>query len=73
MVPGKPESFFEIGYILLGRKSIFMICSIIIFNSVIGTTPVLILAAKTCSEFFVNLLTAFDVDPSSEFYKIMER
>ena len=56
MVPGKPESFFEIGYILLGRKSIFMICVIIIFNSIVGSTPLLILAAQTFSEFFGNLL-----------------
>jgi amino acid permease len=73
MVPGKPESFFEIGYILLGRKSIFMICVIIVFNSIIGTTPVLILAAKTFSQFFENILMASGSNPESKFYKIMIR
>lgn len=73
MVPGKPESFFEIGYILLGRKSIFMICIIIVFNSIIGSAPILILAAKTFAEFFTNILLASGVSSESNFYKIMEK
>ena len=32
-LPGKPESLFEIGYILFKRSSIFFICAIIILNS----------------------------------------
>tara|TARA_B110000285_G_C15001531_1_gene551665 strand:- start:530 stop:1120 length:591 start_codon:yes stop_codon:yes gene_type:complete len=32
-LPGKPESMFEMGYIIFKRNSIFFICSIIILNS----------------------------------------
>lgn len=34
IIPGKPESLFEIGFTLFGRRSIFFICGIIMFNSV---------------------------------------
>ena len=33
LIPGKPESLFEIGYVLFKRPSIFGVCGIIIFNS----------------------------------------
>ena len=33
LVPGKPDSLYEIGYILMGRTSIFVIASVIIINS----------------------------------------
>ena len=33
LTPGKPESLYEIGYILYGRFSIFMISSILVFNA----------------------------------------
>lgn len=31
LIPGKPESYYEIGYLLLGRKSIFYISSMVFF------------------------------------------
>lgn len=33
LIPGSPESLFEIGFILFKRRSIFFVCFIIIFNS----------------------------------------
>jgi amino acid permease len=33
LTPGKPESLFELGYILMKRKSIFLISSILVVNS----------------------------------------
>lgn len=33
LIPGNPDSLFEIGYILFKRPSIFFICFIIVFNS----------------------------------------
>ena len=33
IVPGKPESLYEIGFMLYGRKSIFMLGSILVINS----------------------------------------
>ena len=33
MLPGQPESLFEIGFVLFNRRSIFLISTIIIFNS----------------------------------------
>jgi amino acid permease len=34
MIPGKPESYYEIGYMVLGRKMIFFLSFIIWFNCV---------------------------------------
>ena len=39
--PGMPESFFEIGYILFGRKSIFLICGLMVPNSFATTIGLL--------------------------------
>lgn len=39
--PGLPESFFEIGYILFGRKSIFIICGLMVPNSFASTIGLL--------------------------------
>ena len=33
LTPGKPESLYELGYILFGRQSIFMISAILVFNA----------------------------------------
>ncbi len=33
LVPDKPDSLYEIGYMILGRKSIFVLASIFIINS----------------------------------------
>lgn len=33
LTPGKPESLYELGYILLKRSSIFMISAILVINS----------------------------------------
>ena len=33
LLPGKPESIFEIGYILFERKSIFVISVVLVLNS----------------------------------------
>ena len=32
-IPGKPESLYEVGYMLLKRSSIFLISSVLLFNS----------------------------------------
>ena len=33
LVMGKPESLYELGYVILGRQSIFMISSILVLNA----------------------------------------
>jgi len=33
LTPGKPESLYELGFILYGRSSIFVISSILVFNA----------------------------------------
>ena len=33
LIPGKPESLYEIGYMLMKRKSIFIISSVLTLNS----------------------------------------
>ena len=33
IVPDKPDSLYEIGYMIMGRKSIFILASILIINS----------------------------------------
>ena len=33
LVPDKPESLYELGYMILGRGSIFFLCSIFLINS----------------------------------------
>ena len=47
LIPGQPESMFEIGYYLLGRKSIFIISIVIFLNSFGVCIAMFILVGKT--------------------------
>ena len=55
MLPGQPESMFEIGFILFKRNSIFLICTIIIFNSFGLMLIYFILFGDTLSGLVKNL------------------
>ena len=54
-LPGKPESLFEIGYIIFKRNSIFLICSIIILNSFGLMLVYFIVFGDTLSSVVMNL------------------
>ena len=62
-LPGKPESFFEIGYLLFERRSIFGICFIIWFNSFGLMMIYFILFSQTMKQ----LVRDFGVDHDSVF------
>ena len=48
MIPGKPESIFEIGYMLFKRRSIFVLC-IVLWALAVGMTMVyFIIFGNTC-------------------------
>jgi len=49
-LPGKPESFFEMGYLLFERRSIFVICFVVWFNSFGLMLIYFILFAQTMQE-----------------------
>lgn len=55
-LPGKPESFFEIGYLLWKRASIFVICSIMTVNSFGIMLIYLILFGDTMSSVMRSIL-----------------
>jgi len=47
LIPGKPESLYEIGYILFQRKAIFMISGILVLNSLGMVMVYFIIFGKT--------------------------
>ena len=55
LIPGKPESLFEIGFVLFGRGSIFLICGIIMFNSVGLMLVYLILFGGNFATLMINV------------------
>ena len=57
LIPGKPESMFEIGYYVLGRTSVFLI-SIVIFLTSFGICIVMfILVGKTMASLTKDIFT----------------
>ena len=55
MLPGKPESLFEIGFWLFKRPSIFFISVILLINSIGLVTVYLIVYATTMESIFNDL------------------
>ena len=53
--PGMPESFFEIGYILFGRKSIFIICGLMVPNSFATTIGLMQMAGQTSASLMKDI------------------
>lgn len=65
LIPGSPESLFEIGFILFKRSSIFFVCFIIIFNSLGLMLIYFIVFGDTMSSVLCDLST--HITPSDFF------
>ena len=55
LLPGKPESFFEMGYIMFGRKSIFIICCFMVPNSFGMTIALMQMGGTTLQHLMKDL------------------
>ena len=62
LLPGAPESLFEIGFILFKRSSIFYVCTIIILNSSGLMLIYFIVFGDTLSSLMKNLNDSIDED-----------
>jgi amino acid permease len=56
LIPDKPESLFEIGYMVMGRKSIFMIAGIQIINAFGLMMIYFIVFGDTTGQLIANIL-----------------
>jgi amino acid permease len=55
LIPGQPESMYEIGYILFKRSSIFMISAVLMLNSFGSMLVYFIVFGDTLSSLMINL------------------
>lgn len=55
LIPGKPESMYEIGYMILERKSIFIISGIILLNMIGIVTVYFLIIGNTCASLFADI------------------
>ncbi len=62
MLPGKPESLYEIGYILQARTSIFIISSILAFNALGLCMVYFIVFGSTVKSIAEDLIGAYEED-----------
>ena len=60
LIPGKPESLYEIGYMLMRRPSIFLISSILFLNSLGLVMVYFIVYGKTIVSVMKDLTTLSD-------------
>mmetsp|Transcript_21710 Transcript_21710/g.26741 ORF Transcript_21710/g.26741 Transcript_21710/m.26741 type:complete len:255 (-) Transcript_21710:953-1717(-) len=65
LVPDKPESLYEIGYMISGRGSIFWLCSIFLFNSFGLCLLYFIVFGDTAATMVINI-----VNPNQEYDSI---
>lgn len=63
ILPGKPESLFEIGYLLFKRKSIFMISVVLIICSMGSVMVYLIVMSQISASLIKDM---FGIGPSTE-------
>jgi amino acid permease len=68
LVKGKPESLYELGYILIGRKSIFIISLNIALNGFGLVTIYFQVFSKTCASVMVDILKG-NKNNDNEFFK----
>ena len=54
MLPGKPESMYEIGYILMKRPSIFILSSILMLNGLGMVTVYFLIFGNTFASFVAD-------------------
>ena len=55
LIPGKPESMFEIGYYVMGRKSVFLISTVIFLQSMGISIVMFILVGKTMASVTTDI------------------
>lgn len=71
IIPGKPDSFYEIGYMLTGRISIYIV-SLIIFIMCVGSCIVyFIFFGRLCSRLMLNIGVTSKLFTAKAFYKVM--
>lgn len=72
LVPGKPESLYELGYILFQRKAIFMISGILVLNSLGMCMVYFIIFGKTMGGIYAAMfLGANDIESLTGFSHLM--
>ena len=63
MIPGKPESFYEIGYMLYARPSIFAISFILCINSAGMVTAYFYIFGDTFATLVVDIFGIGNPEP----------
>jgi len=73
LIPGKPESLYEIGYMLMGRKSIFILSIILALNSFGMVMVYFIVYGNTIQSVIIDLttLTEDDIIGGKQFWIII--